>query len=381
MAQSTIGLTRKGVRAAAGGDSLTARSTRLAYLLLLPTFLVLIFVAFYPLTRTFLASFTDEIFAKPVKSESNPDGQIITNVGLDNYRKLLTFQFVVVPEGKSVADVIPKGPCVAKTPNNPLTQGSCPEGQGELFFRRVSDFKIFGTTIALLATDRDFINSISNTLVFTVISVGLEVLLGLGVAMVVNARWRGRGAMRAAMLVPWAIPTVVSAKLWTFMLKDNGAGIINDIMVNRLHVFSDFQPWLAQSSLQLPSIILVDVWKTVPYMGLLLLAGLQTIPADIYEAADVDGASKWQQFMQLTLPLLRPTILVALIFRTLDALRAFDVFSVLLGRSMLSMATFNHEKLTQNQLYGYASSVGVLIFILLFGFTIFYMTTFKVESD
>jgi trehalose/maltose transport system permease protein len=381
MAQTSIGIGKKGAKAAAQGQSLTARSTRLAYLLLLPTFLVLIFVAFYPLARTFLASFTDEVFAKPVKTAENPTGQEIANVGLDNYRKLLTMQIVGIPDDKSLADVLPKGPCIAQTSNNPLTQGSCPAGQGELFFRRVSEFQIFGSKFALVATDRDFINSIGNTLIFTLISVGLEVLLGLGVAMVVNARWRGRGAMRAAMLVPWAIPTVVSAKLWAFMLKDNGAGVLNDILVNKLHIFSDFQPWLAQSSLQLPSIILVDVWKTVPYMGLLLLAGLQTIPADIYEAADVDGATKWQQFTMMTLPMLRPTLLVALIFRTLDALRAFDVFSVLLGRSVLSMATYNYEKLTQSQLYGYASAVGVLIFILLFGFTIFYMTTFKVDTD
>jgi trehalose/maltose transport system permease protein len=380
MAQPSIGIARPGMKKAARqGQSLTVRSTRLAYLLLLPTFLVLVFVAFYPLTRTFLASFTDEVFAKPVKSETNPDGQVIGNVGLDNYRRLLTMQLINIPEGKTIADVMPQGPCVAPTSNNPLSRGSCPEGLGELFFRRVSEFQIFGAKFALVATDRDFINSISNTLVFTVISVGLEVLIGLGVAMVVNARWRGRGAMRAAMLVPWAIPTVVSAKLWQFMLKDNGTGVINDILVNKLAIFGDYQAWL--NSQPLASIILVDVWKTVPYMGLLLLAGLQTIPADIYEAADVDGASKWQQFTMMTLPLLRPTLLVALIFRTLDALRAFDVFSVLLGRPVLSMATYNYEKLTQSQLYGYASAVGVIIFVMLFAFTIFYMTTFKVDTE
>lgn len=354
-------------------QTLTERSTHLAYILLLPTFIVLLLVAFYPLVRTFSASFTDEIFAKP--------GQTISNVGVDNYRKLLTVQVITLPEGKSLADVIPKGPCIPQTPNNGLSRGSCPEGHGELFFRKVSDFTILGTTYLLVATDRDFIISIGNTLVFTVASVVLEVLLGLSVAMVVNQKFRGRGAMRAIMLVPWAIPTVVSAKLWQFMLKDNGAGLINDLLANKLHILNDYQPWLAQSSLQLPSIIAVDVWKTVPFMALLLLAGLQTIPGDIYEAADVDGATKIQQFTRLTLPLLRPTILIALIFRTLDALRAFDVFSVLLGRQVLSMATFNYEKLTQSNLYGYASAVGVIIFVLLFAFTIFYMTTFRVETE
>lgn len=379
MAASSLGATAKPRRKRE--STLQTRSNRLAYMLLVPTFAVLFLVAFYPLARTISASLTDEIFAKPIKSATSPDGQIISNVGLDNYRQLLTVQLITIPEGKSIADVMPVGPCVAITSNNATPRGACPEGLGELFFKRVSSFTIFGTNFAVVATDRDFINSVSNTLTFTVISVALEVLFGLGVAMVVNARWRGRGAMRAAMLVPWAIPTVVSAKLWQFMLKDNGAGVLNDILVNRLHLFSDYQPWLAQSSLQLPSIILVDVWKTVPFMALLILAGLATIPADIYEAADVDGASKWEQFTHLTLPLLRPTILIALIFRTLDALRAFDVFAVLLGRQTLSMATYNYEKLTQSQLYGYASAVGVIIFILLFAFTIFYMTTFRVETE
>lgn len=353
-------------------QTIEGRATRLAALLLLPTFAVLLLVAFYPLARTFTASFTDEIFARP--------DQTISNVGVDNYRKLLTVQLVTIPEGKSIAEVMPKGPCVPKTPNNAVPQGSCPEGQGELFFRRVTDFQVFGTTIALVATDRDFILSIGNTLTFTIVSVVLELLLGLGVAMVVNSKFRGRGAMRAAMLVPWAIPTVVSAKIWQFMLKDNGAGVINDLLVNKLGLLKDYQPWLAQSSLQLPSIIAVDVWKTIPFMALLLLAGLQTIPGDIYEAADVDGATKWQQFTMMTLPLLRPTILIALIFRTLDALRVFDVFSVMLGRQVLSMATYNYEKLTQSNLYGYASAVGVIIFVLLFAFTVIYMTTLNVET-
>jgi trehalose/maltose transport system permease protein len=354
-------------------QSLTERATRLAYLLLLPTFIVLIIVAFYPLARTFSASFTDELFARP--------DQTVSQVGFANYQKLLTVTIVNIPEGKSLGDVTPKGPCIAQTANNPLSQGSCPAGQGELFFRRVFNFTLFGNNYAFLATDRDFIQSIGNTLNFTVISVALEVFLGLGVAMVVNSKFRGRGWLRAAMLIPWAIPTVVSSKIWQFMLKDNGAGVVNDLLVNKLGIFSEYQPWLAQSNLQLPAIIMVDVWKTIPFMALLLLAGLQTIPGDIYEAADVDGATKLQQFTMLTVPLLRPTIAVALIFRTLDALRAFDVFSVLLGRQMLSMATYNYEKLIQSTLYGYASAVGVVIFVLLFAFTIFYMSTFRVETD
>ncbi|NDJ85076.1 MAG: sugar ABC transporter permease, partial [Chloroflexi bacterium] len=122
------------------------------------------------------------------------------------------------------------------------------------------------------------------------------------------------------------------------------------------------EAWLTRVDLQLPSAIMVDVWKTSPFMALLLLAGLQTIPADLYEAASVDGANRFHQFRHITLPLLRPTIGVALVFRTLDALRVFDLFNVLFGRAQLTMATYNYETLVGNQQDGYASAVGVLIF-------------------
>lgn len=330
-------------------QSLTERQTRLAYILLIPTFIVLVVVAFYPLARTFLASFTDEPFAHP--------GVEVHNVGLNNYKQLLSVQFVELPAGKSPADVMPNG------------------------YREIARLNILGKQIMFVGTDRDFIRAIGNTLLFTVISVVMELILGLVVAMVVNAKFPGRGIMRAAMLVPWAIPTVVSARMWQWMLKDNSAGVINDILVNKLHLLPDSQAWLANGNLLIPSIVLIDVWKTVPFMALLLLAGLQIIPADVYEAAAVDGATGFEAFLTITLPLLRPTILVALIFRTLDALRAFDVFQVLLGRQLLSMATYNYEKLVGSQLYGYASAIGVLIFILLFVFTIIYMTGFQVETD
>ncbi len=330
-------------------QTLTGRQTRLAYLLLLPTFIVITVVAFYPLGRTFVASFTDAPFAHP--------GVPVNYVGLDNYRKLLSVQIVALPDGKRASDVMPDG------------------------YRTVSTFGIMGNTYMLVATDRDFIQAFGNTLSFTVISVVLELVLGLGVAMVVNSKFRGRGVMRTAMLVPWAIPTVVSARMWQYILKDNDAGVLNDILVNKLHLLPQSQAWLATASLQLPAIIAVDVWKTIPFMALLLLAGLQIISGDVYEAAAVDGATGLQQFLRITLPLLRPTILIALIFRTLDALRVFDVFSVMLGHKMLSMATYDYEKLTGSQLFGYSSAIGVVIFVLLFAFTIVYMTVFGVETE
>jgi trehalose/maltose transport system permease protein len=141
------------------------------------------------------------------------------------------------------------------------------------------------------------------------------------------------------------------------------------------------QAWLSAVSLQLPAAIMVDVWKTAPFMALLLLAGLQTIPKDLYEVASVDGATGVQRFFRITLPLLRPTIAVALVFRTLDALRVFDLFNVLFGRQQLSMATYNYETLVNNQQDGYASAVSIIIFILISVFAIIYVRMLNVEAE
>jgi len=333
--------------------NLQARQTRLAFLLLIPTFIVLIVVAFYPLGRTFFSSFTDEQFAQP--------GAPIDYVGTQNYQVLLSFQIVNLPADKKPVDVMPD----CSIPN--------------CFYQIAGRFTVFGNQYIIAATDPDFLQSVANTLVFTIISVILELVLGLGVAMVVNSKFRARGAMRAAMLVPWAIPTVVSTKMWQWILKDSSAGVLNDFLVNKLHLLPQSQSWTTQ--FPLPSIIMIDVWKTIPFMALLLLAGLQTIPGDVYEAGAVDGATGLQQFWRITLPLLRPTIVLALIFRTLDALRVFDVFAVLFGDAVRSMATYTQEKLVGGEQLGYSSAVGVVIFILLFAFTILYMTAFRGETD
>jgi trehalose/maltose transport system permease protein len=141
------------------------------------------------------------------------------------------------------------------------------------------------------------------------------------------------------------------------------------------------QAWLSVTSLQLPSAIMVDVWKTAPFVALLLLAGLQTIPNDLFEAAAVDGANRIQQFFAITLPLLRPTIAIALVFRTLDALRVFDLFNVLFGRQQLTMATYNYEMLVNSQRDGYASAVSIIIFLLISVFAIIYVRMLNVETE
>ncbi|ACZ41320.1 binding-protein-dependent transport systems inner membrane component [Thermobaculum terrenum ATCC BAA-798] len=225
-------------------------------------------------------------------------------------------------------------------------------------------------------------HTVWNTVLFTVITVTFEFVLGMVIALVVNSQFKARGFMRAAMLVPWAIPTVVSAMMWKWMYNDI-YGVINDLLVNKLHILDHNVAFLAVPSLAIPSVAAIDIWKTTPFVALLLLAGLQVIPNDIYEAATVDGATAWQRFFQITLPLLRPAIAVTLIFRTLDALRVFDVFYVMFGndQSRMPMAVYVQNYLVQFQDVGYSSAISMFIFMIIGIFVVAYVTTLGVEVE
>jgi len=231
-----------------------------------------------------------------------------------------------------------------------------------------------------LIHDPTFRDSVGLTVKFTVITVGIEFVLGLIIALVVNSAFKGRGLMRAIMLVPWAIPTVVAATMWRWMLDDT-FGVINDLGV-RTHLLSHPHAWLAQPSTVLLSACAVDIWKTTPFVALLLLAGMQVIPGDLYEAASVDGANPLQQFWRITLPLLRPAILVTLIFRTLDALRAFDVFQALFGYRLgaQTMAVYNQSTIVQDGHVGYGASMSVAIFLIIALFVVIYVTFVRVSE-
>lgn len=231
-----------------------------------------------------------------------------------------------------------------------------------------------------LLKDDDFRAAIWLTVKFTLITIVFETILGMIVALVVNSQFKGRGMMRAAMLVPWAIPTVVSARMWAWMYNDL-YGVFNDILVNKLHILDSNVAWIAKPSTSLWAVAAVDIWKTTPFMALLLLAGLQVIPSDVYEAATVDGASKIQQYFRITLPLLMPALLVALIFRTLDALRVFDVFFVMFGsrKDTQTMATYAQQQIVNFSETGYGSSVSIAIFLIIGIFVAAYMTFLKVE--
>jgi len=229
--------------------------------------------------------------------------------------------------------------------------------------------------------DSIFRTAVWTTIKFTLITVGFEFVLGMIIALVVNSNFRGRGAMRAVMLVPWAIPTVVAAQMWKWMF-DDVYGVINDAGV-RLHLLSHSRAWISEPSTALASVCAVDIWKTTPFVALLLLAGLQVIPRDLYEAAEVDGASKLQQFWRITLPLLRPAILVTLIFRTLDALRVFDVFYVFFGNrpDTQTMAIYDQATIVGDGHVGTGRQVSVAIFLIIGLFVVIYVTFMRVTDE
>jgi trehalose/maltose transport system permease protein len=229
--------------------------------------------------------------------------------------------------------------------------------------------------------DTLFKNAIIETVKFTVITVSIEFVLGLTIALVVNSSFKGRGVMRAVMLVPWAIPTVVAAQMWKWML-DDVYGVVNDAGV-RTHILSHPHAWISEPATSLAAVCAVDIWKTTPFVALLLLAGLQVIPNDLYEAAAVDGANKLQQFWRITFPLLAPAIFVALIFRTLDALRVFDVFAVFFGDRVdtQTMAIYAKSTIVENGDVGYGSAICVAIFLIISLFLVVYVTAMRVTED
>jgi multiple sugar transport system permease protein len=221
--------------------------------------------------------------------------------------------------------------------------------------------------------DAAFWASVKNTLVFTVASVTLETLLGLAMAMAMHNAFKGRGLLRTVVLVPWAVLTVVTAITWKAIFEPQ-LGFVNT-MLNGLGLPGGSTVWLGEKGYAMAVLVFADVWKTAPFMALLILAGLQVIPDDIYEAAKMDGSSAWQSFKSITLPLHKPAILVALIFRTLDALRIFDLPYVLTkganGTNTLSLQAY--EELRENRLIGLGSALSILTFLLVMAVSFLYI--------
>lgn len=234
---------------------------------------------------------------------------------------------------------------------------------------------------AYLLRDANWWAAVWNTVVFAAISVSLETVLGLTIALALNAQFRGRGGLRAAILIPWAIPTVVSAQMWSWMFNDV-FGVINHMLL-ALGLIAQPVAWLASSHTALLSIILVDVWKTTPFVALLLLAGLQMLPKECFESARVDGVHPIKVFFRITLPLLKPALTVAIIFRLLDALRMFDLVYVMSGnnRDTMSMSVYARQQLIDFGDLGFGSAAATLIFAIIALVTVVYLTVARVGRE
>lgn len=294
-----------------------------AWLFLAPMLIVLFVVAAWPLGRTVWFSFTDA--SLDLMSEARW-------VGFRNYLEYVDF------------------------------------GDGE------------GQYYGLLA-DARWWRSVWNTVWFAVVSVSFETVFGLVIALVLNQQFRGRSLVRAAVLIPWAIPTIVSAKMWAWMMHDQ-FGILNDMLL-RLGLISERIAWTASPDTAMIAVLIVDVWKTTPFMALLILAGLQMVPDDIYEAAKLDGIPATRIFRKITLPLIMPAVLVAVVFRALDALRIFDIVYVLTPNTdaTRTMSVYARENLFDYDQFAYGSAASTLLFLVIALITVFFIMVTRMDIE
>ena len=311
-----------GLQTATGKElSLQQQRVRSAWLFLAPMLTALVIVSAYPLLRSIYFSFTDTTLTDLYAGKW---------VGFDNYLK-----WTVLKSGRI----------------------------------------IWGGTLA----DMGWWNAVWNTVKFSIVSVAFEATLGMVVALVLNESFKGRGIVRAAILIPWAIPTIVSARMWGWMLNDQ-FGIINDMMM-RVGLITTKIAWTANVDTAMIAVLMVDIWKTTPFMALLCLAGLQMIPRDIYEAAKIDGIHPVKVFFKITLPLVRPALMVAIIFRMLDALRIFDLVYVLTPNSSATktMSIISRENLIDFNKFAYGSAQSTLLFLMIAVFVVVYIWLGKVD--
>jgi multiple sugar transport system permease protein len=215
-------------------------------------------------------------------------------------------------------------------------------------------------------SDDAWYNALQITGLVAGVSVTVELVLGMIIALLVNRSFRGRGIVRASVLVPWALTTVVSAKMWAW-IYDGRYGVANDLLM-RLHLIDAPIIFLVRPEVTIWAMVAAEIWKTTPFMALLLLAGLQLIPGELYEAAALDGASPWQVFWRVTLPIIKPTILVALLFRTIDAVRMFDLPRVLTnggpGKSTETVVLYTYNTMFTSLNFGYGSTLAVMTFLI-----------------
>lgn len=213
--------------------------------------------------------------------------------------------------------------------------------------------------------DPAFQNSIGVTFIFSAVSVALETIVGFGVALLMNKVFPGRGLVRTAILIPFAFPTIVSAQIWYLMF--NAQNGVLTYLLQSVHLLAQGDSLLRTAPGVVTAAVIIDVWKTTPFMALLLLAGLQVIPSELYEAASVDGSTRWQQFWSITFPLLRSALFIALLFRLLDALRAFDLFYILTGggRQIQTIALYSYANMFVGTTFDFAPGVATAVILFL----------------
>ncbi|WP_062206848.1 carbohydrate ABC transporter permease [Aureimonas sp. AU12] len=306
-----------------GRSALTRQRRRAAWIFLVPMLAVLALVAAYPLLQTIRFSLTDASLSDLAGAKF---------VGFRNYYEWVDYG----------------------------------DGEGEAFG---------------LLVDPVWWQAVWNTVRYTLISVSIETVLGLIFALVLNANFPGRALVRAAVLIPWAIPTIVSAKMWAWMMNDQ-FGILNDMLVS-IGLISAPIAWTASPDTAMLAVIIVDVWKTTPFMALLILAGLQMVPGDVYEAARIDGVNPVKVFFKVTLPLIRPAILVAVIFRALDALRVFDLIYVLTpnNNQTKTMSVYAQENLFQFDNFAQGSAASTVLFLVIAMITLVYIKAARLDFD
>ncbi|MER8836851.1 sugar ABC transporter permease [Mesorhizobium sp. M0909] len=304
-------------------SDLNAQRVHSAWVFLAPTLLLLVLVAAWPLVRTIYFSFTDGSL------NNIADAQF---AGFQNY-----FTWTTLKSGRTI-------------------------------YR------------GLLA-DPIWWNAVWNTLKFALISVSSATVLGLVVALVLHSQFPGRALVRAAILVPWALPGVVSAQMWAWMFNDQ-FGIINDILL-RLGVISHKVAWMANPDTMVSAILVVQVWRSTPFVALLILAALQTVPSDIYEAAKIDGVHPFKVFWRVTLPLIRAPLMVTIIFGILDGLRLFDLVYVMTPTSTqtVTMSVLTRQYLFEFDRFSYGCAASTVLFLIIAGVTVLYIWLGRVNLE
>jgi multiple sugar transport system permease protein/N,N'-diacetylchitobiose transport system permease protein len=228
----------------------------------------------------------------------------------------------------------------------------------------------------------DFWSAVRRTAYFTVVSTGLELVLGLGIALLLAAPLRARWLFRSIVVLPWALPTIVNGALWRYIFNAQ-YGVLNAILT-QVGLQNHYHAWLNSQTFALHAVIFADVWKNTSLVAFLLLAGLTTIPRELYEAARVDGVSAWQAFWRITLPMLKPAIVVVLVLRTIEAFKVFDIIYVMTrggpANGTQSVALYTYQQAFSNELFGYGAALAYLIVVFIAAFAIVYMRAIRSED-